>query len=138
MTTYQYRCVVSGTCTPAVTSAAATLTVNTAPSVTGDPGNSTICAGENASFTVAAAGTGLTYQWQEDQGSGWNNLANGGVYGNVTTTTLNLTAAPVGMNSYRYRCVVSGTCVPAANSNAATFTVHALPVTQPEQHINNN
>ena len=31
------------------------------------------------------------------------------------------------MNNYRYRCVVSGICSPAANSNAAVLTVKALP-----------
>ena len=38
----------------------------TSPSIlTPQPANQSITYGENASFTVVAAGTGLTYQWQE-------------------------------------------------------------------------
>ena len=32
----------------------------------------------------------------------------------VTTATMNLASAPNSMNTYQYRCVVSGTCTPAA------------------------
>ncbi|MBS1774592.1 MAG: hypothetical protein JST82_17175, partial [Bacteroidetes bacterium] len=135
MNSYTYRCLVSGTCTPAVNSNSATLTVNTAPSVGTQPSNSTVCAGNNTSFTVVATGTALTYQWQESQNSGttWNNLTNTGVYSNVTTTGMAITGATVTMNGYMYRCVVSGTCAPAATSSAVTLTVNSLPAitTQP-------
>jgi hypothetical protein len=127
MTGYLYKCVVSGTCTPAATSNAATLTMNTAPAVSTHPSNATICAAANTSFTVAATGTSLTYQWQVNTGSGYNNISNTGVYTNATTATLNITAATAGMNGYLYQCVVSGTCTPAATSNAATLTVNSAP-----------
>ena len=60
-----YDVVVSGTCAPAVTSAAATLTVNSAPAITAQPANQTTCAGTSVSFSVTATGTGLTYQWRK-------------------------------------------------------------------------
>src|SRR5439155_162045 len=60
----QYQVIVSGTCAPAATSAAATLTVNTAPQITVQPSNSTVCAPNGTSFSVTANGTALTYQWQ--------------------------------------------------------------------------
>ncbi|MEZ5018221.1 MAG: hypothetical protein R2800_14275 [Flavipsychrobacter sp.] len=126
----QYRCVVSGTCTPAATSNAATLTFNSTPAVTGQPTNSTICEGTNTSFSVTATGLGITYQWQVSTNSGatWTNLTNTGIYSNVTTATLNLTAATVAVNNNQYRCVVSGTCTPPATSNAATLTINTSPV----------
>ena len=34
-----------------------------APSITTQPGNATVKVGETASFTIAASGTDLTYQW---------------------------------------------------------------------------
>ena len=37
--------------------------VVTAPSITTQPGNATVKAGETATFTIAANGTDLTYQW---------------------------------------------------------------------------
>src|SRR3989442_2110561 len=56
-----YDVVVSGTCTPAATSTAATLTVNTPPSITSNPTGATKCVGESVTFSVTATGTGLAY-----------------------------------------------------------------------------
>jgi len=62
----QYRCIVTGDCTPYVTSSAATLTVNTSPVVT-DPVATIACAGSSTTFSVIATGSGtLSYQWQEN------------------------------------------------------------------------
>jgi hypothetical protein len=127
MNSYQYRCVVSGTCTPSATSNGATLTVNTLPSVSSHPSSATVCAGSNTSFSVTATGTSTTYQWQVNTGSGYSNISNTGVYSTATTVTLNITGATTGMNGYLYRCVVSGTCTPAATSNAATLSVNSVP-----------
>ncbi|MBI5009997.1 MAG: hypothetical protein HZB98_10200, partial [Bacteroidia bacterium] len=127
MNGYKYRCVVSGTCSPSVNSdGLATLTVQASPSITGQPSSpSAVCAGTGTpSFTVTATGTGLTYQWQEYVSS-WNNITDGGVYSNATTSTLTITNPTAGMNGNKYRCVVSGTCSPSANSDGlATLTVH--------------
>ncbi|MFN8242996.1 MAG: zinc-dependent metalloprotease family protein [Ferruginibacter sp.] len=131
MNNYQYRCVASVLC-GSTNSNAGILTVNAAPAVTGNPINSTICAGNNTSFTVIASGAGITYQWQESTNGGgsWNNISNGGIYGGATTSTLTLTGVTIGMNNYQYRCVVSGSCAPSANSAAATLTVGtALSIT---------
>ena len=130
MNGYAYQCVVTGTCAPAATSNCALLTVNTPVAVTGQPATSTLCAGGNTSFTVAASGTTPTYQWQlsTDGGANWNNIANGGVYSNATTATLNLTGVTAGMTGYQYRCMVTGAApCGAVNSNAAALTVNTAP-----------
>lgn len=47
------------------TSAVATLTVNAAPIITGQPTNQSVWAGQNATFAVTATGAGLlSYQWR--------------------------------------------------------------------------
>ncbi|MFB3386397.1 LamG-like jellyroll fold domain-containing protein [Flavobacterium sp. LAR06] len=66
MNNYQYRCIVGGTCTPAVTSNAVVLTVNTpsaAPTSIG--GITTLCNGGSTTLTAVGGtlGTGATYQW---------------------------------------------------------------------------
>jgi hypothetical protein len=94
------------------------------PSITTHPSNREVNAGSNTSFTVEATGTGLSYQWQEDTGSGFSTISNGDVYSGATTATLNITGATAGMNGYRYRVVVTGTVAPSATSNAATLTVN--------------
>jgi hypothetical protein len=134
MTGYQYRVIINGAppC-GSVNSNPAVLTVDTAPAITTQPvAGTTICEGQNTSYSVTANGTALTYQWQvsTDGGANYTNLANGGVYSGVTTATLNITAATASMNSYRYRVIISGTCAPAVTSTAAILTVNtAITVT---------
>ena len=132
MTGNDYRVVITGTCAP-TTSAAGILTVNTLPVVTVNPVDATVCEGLGTSFGVTATGTGISYQWQEDTGGGFVNLANGGVYSGVTTATLNLTGTPLSNDGYRYRAVLTGTCLPGVASEAALLTVEKIPVisTQP-------
>lgn len=101
-----------------------TSTLISAPAITGQPANAAATTCTNTTFTAIASGAGLTYQWQEFNGAVWSNLANGGVYSNVTTATLTLTNPGIGLNTYQYRCVVSGTCTPSATTNGnATLTV---------------
>jgi hypothetical protein len=123
---YQYRCLLSNsTCTSPGISTAATLTVNAQPAISSNPVSLTICAGSNASFSVGASGTGITYQWQVNTGTGFVNVVNSGLYTGANTSTLSLTGVPVSFNGYQYQCVVSGTCSPAATSTVAILTVHA-------------
>src|SRR5436309_1449338 len=64
-----FRVVVTNTA-GTVTSSAATLTVNAAavaPTITTQPANQTVTAGQTATFAVVAAGTApLGYQWQKN------------------------------------------------------------------------
>jgi Ig-like domain CHU_C associated len=104
----------------------------TAASVTAQPANASICAGTNTSMSITAAGSPtLTYQWQlstAGAGGPWNNITANATYSNVTTATLNITAATVSMNTYQYRCVVTGNCAPlTATSNPSILTVNAAP-----------
>jgi hypothetical protein len=125
---YLYRCVVSGTCAPQATSNSATLTVNTAPAITAHPSDSAVYTGTNASFTVAASGSGLIYRWQANPGPGFADLTNNATYSNVATATLSITSASGAMTGTAYRCVVTGTCSPQATSNSATLTVSPWPL----------
>ena len=107
--------------------------INTAPTISANPVASSIADSANTSFGVTASGTGITYQWQVNTGSGFSNLSNATPYTTVTSATLNITGATFSMNGYTYRCVVSGTypCT-AATSTSALLTV-AAPI--PEINI---
>jgi hypothetical protein len=128
MTNYRYRCIVSGTCPPAVTTNAVTLVVSTPPTITTNPANVTICANANASFTVVAAGipAPTIYQWQvsTDAGATWTNLTTGGSF----TSTFTITAAGTALSGNRYRVIVTNNCGQTVTSTAATLTVNAVPV----------
>jgi extracellular elastinolytic metalloproteinase len=118
----QYRCIISnGVCPTPGTTNAATLTVNTLPIVTTNPQSAAICVGGNNTFSVTATGTGITYQWQlsTDGGATYNSI------GGATASGFTVSSATLVMNNNRYRCVVSGTCTPAATSATATLTVNA-------------
>ncbi|MFD7524980.1 S-layer homology domain-containing protein [Paenibacillus chitinolyticus] len=93
----------------------------TPPAITSHPQSlPPVLEGTPASFSVTATGTGLTYQWQVDIGSGFVNLQG------ETNAALNIPAVSLGMNNYKYRVVVSGTGGQPVTSNAAVLTV--LPI----------
>lgn len=129
----QYRVTVSGA-RNSVTSSAVTLTVTpviVAPTISVHPANQSIIAGQNASFTVTAGGSSLSYQWQRstDGGATFTNVAG------ETNATLTLTAVPQTDNAHQFRVVVSNSAG-SETSSSALLTVNsaqAIPVfsTQP-------
>ncbi len=123
-----YRCIVSGFCSPPDTSTAALLLLLTPPLITSQPADARICEGQDAGFTVSAKGEGLSYRWQEDNGSGFADIANGSQYSGVNTAQLVITNAGAGSSGAQYRCIVSGVCSPAAVSATVALVVIAQPV----------
>ncbi|WP_293890079.1 PKD-like domain-containing protein [Flavobacterium sp.] len=120
-----YKCVVSGSCVPNVTSNDAALIVNQIVSITSQPVlTQTICAGSPATFSVAATGTGLSYQWYK----GVTALVDGGSISGATSATLTINPVVTGDAATNYKCVVSGTSPCAAvTSNNAALVVNQLP-----------
>ncbi len=119
----QYRAVVFSCGPTGTNSAAATLTVSAAVNITTQPSAVTVCENANATFTAAATGSGVAYQWQVSTNNGgtWSNIAG------QTATTLTLTNVSTTLNNNQYRVVVTGTCSPSGvNSNAAILTVNTL------------
>ncbi len=98
-----------------------------APVITTQPANTSSCIGTAASFTVAASGSVLTYQWQVLVALVYVNVNNVAPYSGATTNTLNVAATAL-LNGSKFRCVVSGTCGNPITSNVATLTVNASPV----------
>jgi glucose/arabinose dehydrogenase len=87
-----------------------------APQFTQHPQDKTVSVGQSATFTVAATGTApLNYQWQRDNGSGFNNIVG------ANSSSYTLTAA-LADNGARFRAVVTN-AFGSATSNAATLTV---------------
>ena len=99
----------------------------TAPSITTQPGNATVKLGETATFTLAASGTALTYQWQIDRndGNGWVNIA-GANEASYTTSTVNISC-----NGFKYQCVVSNSAG-TVTSNTAVLTVTENIIPDPD------
>lgn len=122
----QFRAVATNSVSSA-TSSAATLTVNTAPAITTQPSSSTVSAGANASFTVAASGSPApTIQWQRlpSGSSTWSNLSNTAPYSGVATGTLTVSGTTTAMSGDQFRAVATN-AASSATSSAATLTVNA-------------
>ncbi len=62
----------------------------------------------NGSIGFDSKLNGATYQWQVNNGTGYTNITNGGIYSGVTGVVLSVTTAPTSMYGYQYRCVVNG------------------------------
>jgi plastocyanin len=99
-----------------VTSAQATLTVNTggnAPVITGQPVSQTVSNGANVTFTVTATGTApLSFQWQK----------NGAAIPGATSSSLTLNAVTA-IDAGSYTVVVSNAGGPVTSA-AATLTIN--------------
>ena len=130
MNGYQYRVIVTGGCGAPVKSSAVAIDVRANPVITVQPvAPAAVCEGTGTQvMTVTATGYTLSYQWQENQGSVWNNIVNGGVYSGATTSSLTLTSPALVMNGYQYRVIVTGGCGTPLNSSAVPIEVRANPV----------
>jgi hypothetical protein len=104
-----------------VTSNTATLTVNAAavaPTITTQPANQTVTAGQTATFSAVATGTApLSYQWQK----------NGANISGATSSSYTTPATTSADNGSTFNIVVSNS-VGNVTSNTATLTVNAAAV----------
>jgi|GEM_PF-1027244 len=119
----RYRVIIIGECNPPASSNNVLLTVKTSPVVTVSPKDTTVCQNNSAGFSVTAEGSDLQYQWQVSTGGSYSAIADGAVYAGTTTPVLSVLSAVPVMNNYRYRVLVSGSCVPPVNSEYGTLRI---------------
>jgi len=104
-----------------VTSKTATLTVNpapVAPSITTQPANQTVTAGQTATFSVVASGTApLSYQWQKNS----TNISG------ATSSSYTTPATTTADSNSTFDVVVTNTAG-SVTSNTATLAVNPAPV----------
>ena len=96
------------------------------PFISSLPVNATFCSGGNANFEIRATGA-VSYQWQINTNTGWQNLTDDPNYSRTNTDSLNLINIGFGLNGSEYRCEVSNGCG-NIQSGPDTLTV-ALSVT---------
>ena len=97
-----------------------------APEITSQPRSVTVFGGDQATFSVAASGEGLTYQWQY-KNSKMSDFAVTNLAGNKTETlAFNATTAYDGL---QFRCVVTDASGNSVVSSAALLTVVVKPFT---------
>lgn len=113
----QYRIRISDASNASVNDASATnFSIKGATAISQHPESQTGCEGTPVSFTVAASGANLTYQWRKD-GTNINGA-------NSATYTI---ASPAAASAGSYDVVVNGNCGGSVTSNAASLTVRGRP-----------
>jgi hypothetical protein len=120
---YSYRAVFTNSAGSATTTAA-TLTVQTAPTVTSNPHSQTVTAGQTATFTASASGNPTpAVQWQvsTDGGNTFADIAG------ATSTTLTLSGTTGSQNGSIYHAVFTNSVGSATTANA-TLTVRYGPI----------
>lgn len=106
------------------TTETATLTVQKAPAITRQPAGLTVNEGQPAVFEAAASGfPAPSVQWQlsTDGGASWTTVQGAG------STQLTIASASVSEDGDEYRAVFAN-AAGSVTSEAATLTVHAVPV----------
>jgi hypothetical protein len=123
---YQYQCVISGTCTPAVTTIPVTLTVNPVPSITATAPSICSGTGPNVSLTSLVS-TPSTFTWT--LGTITNGIT-GATAGNGTLINQTLTQPSSTLTGTVPYVVVptstTGSCV--GSSTTITVTVTPIPI----------
>ncbi|MBL0048900.1 MAG: T9SS type A sorting domain-containing protein [Bacteroidetes bacterium] len=86
------------------------------------PTNKSVCLGGTTSFNVSANNS-AQYQWRANG----VNLSNSGGYSGVTTATLTITGATMGMTGKKYTCLLGSNCTLFASSDTVMLTINPLP-----------
>ena len=114
----QYRCVITDAAGDKITSEPATMSVQKTVTITAQPQDFTGKIGATATFKVAAAGDGLTYQWEyKDVGGDWARSSF-----KTPSMTCKITAARDGR---QYRCIIKDAYGNEVTSDPATIIAKA-------------
>ena len=107
------------------TSEAMVTITESGPAIDTQPTAQTECVGDDAEFTAAASGTGLTFQWQSDCSGNFADIAG------ETAATLSLTGVAT-TDACNYQLVVTDTNGCMVTSDIVSLTVNAPNIdTQP-------
>src|SRR5205823_4741582 len=88
------------------------------------PSGQTVCQGSLASFSVAATGISMTYQWKKNGTS----LTNTGNISGATSSALTINPTGLSDASSSYAVVISSTCHPDVVSDPAALNIDSTSV----------
>lgn len=114
---YYFRCIVinDAPCNQADTSAVAQLfayktDITSYGAQHNGTGQNYACEDGSSFMFVAANGENISYQWQVDQGEGFEDLLDNENYSGTNTDSLIFNALDVSIEDYNYRCKLSSNC----------------------------
>ncbi|NUO03549.1 MAG: PKD domain-containing protein, partial [Saprospiraceae bacterium] len=100
---------------------------NQAPEIAAVPELGQACAGDLLTIPLLVEGFGLTYRWQADTGSGFEDLQDDGLFSGTGSPVLQIDGVTALMDGYVFRLAVSSTCFPAIFSQEMVLPVRPDP-----------
>jgi len=98
------------------------------PEVVGSPLSDTLCPGETAVFLVLANNGSWDYQWQTNDGSGWQDITGGTQFAGFQSDTLTVSNILESQDGLRFRCRVSRAGCYETISLEANLIVNPAPL----------
>ncbi|HHM20905.1 MAG TPA: PKD domain-containing protein, partial [Bacteroidetes bacterium] len=96
-------------------------------SILAQPADTNVCENTLARFQFSLTGNYLQYQWQMNDGTGWADIAPGGVFSGTTTPLLQISSVTPDMDGFRFRCLTTGPCSSDLLSVEAWLSVQVGP-----------
>mgnify|MGYP000026476696 CR=1 FL=1 len=98
----------------------------TAPAITTQPGNTTLCPGCSGTFSVSTTDAD-TFQWQFFNGTSWIDLSDSGIHSGTNTATLTVTNVTPSDNGNQYRAIVSNSTFVSTVKVGTVFETETVP-----------
>ena len=99
--------------------------------ITAQPSNKNATIGSSVSYWVGASNPNVSFQWEVDNGSGFQSVSNGGQYTGATNDTLTVSNVTTANNGELYRCVFKNDTICYDTSLAVTLNVCGALTSQP-------
>lgn len=124
MNGYFFRCSLQGSCSSSTFyTDFVTLSLADEVKLLEQPASISVCAGAEGQFTVRGTGTNLEYQWQENNGNGFQAITNAAVYDGYNGETLVVREASEAIAGVYYRCLITGVCGAPITTRDVSITV---------------
>ncbi|MCW5923741.1 MAG: PKD domain-containing protein [Saprospiraceae bacterium] len=92
---------------------------HTLPQVLASPAPDSVCPGDVATFVVEANNGNWAFQWQVNDGTGWQDIADAAQYAGFQTPSLAVLSVVAGQNGWQFRCrVLRAGCYEVVSSEA--------------------
>lgn len=91
------------------------------------PANVVTCVGLPVELTFQVLGSNLSYQWQVNDGTGWQNVPISPNYSGAQSSELTLLAATSAMDGFQFRCGVFSPCTLNFYSDEVALEIIQLP-----------
>lgn len=131
-----FRCKVTSSknsCSDTTTSA--NLVVSCANLIQTQPQSIIVPKGNDGNFQVVSKTSNTTYQWQINNGLGFNNVSNGGQFAGATTNNLNIKTVTFNNDNLLFRCLLKDSICLDTTANATLNTTWAVGI---NSDINSN